>query len=318
MEFGGCWSRCRFAGLHRCAIGLALLFAPTLSAQPAESPKVTAQLVSDHVAVRPGKLAWLGIRLTIEKGWHVYWDGLNDTGMPLTASFKASPRVLVGPLVWPAPTRYIVGDFQLDHIYKRDALILVPIAIPTDATPGSEIRVEANLEWLVCDETCLLETTSVSIRLPVVESQRAPERSKAWRLFQRARTRLPYSEGVTPSDASPDSPNPGDAIPVQITLRGQTLRVQGPKGAFIAFYPENDCQSPSDLIRDGASETGELLVNFEGQSPAKVRGLIEIRHDGKTTIRRVAFPPIEEDRQDPQKSNRDGQIETRDDTKKSS
>lgn len=242
----------------------------------ADDRMVQATLVSEHRTVRPGERAWLGIRMQIEPGWHVYFDGLNDTGMPMQVRWDTDDDVKIGAMVWPAPRREVTAEFILDHVYEGDALVLVPVDVPEDANPGDEIRVQGRLRWMVCKDICLLEQGEVSIVLPVGEP--GLERTKTGQavLFAQARSRLPESETDTDSD-------------IEIELAGSTLRVRAAQAEYLAFYPAADCAAPRDLIREGESKSGEIVVHFEESRP-RVRGLIEVRRGGATRIHRVTIP----------------------------
>ncbi|MCH7791227.1 MAG: hypothetical protein IID31_02965 [Planctomycetes bacterium] len=242
----------------------------------ADDRMVHATLVSEHQTVRPGERAWLGIRMQIEPGWHVYFDGLNDTGMPMQVRWDTDDDVKIGAMVWPAPRREVTAEFILDHVYEGDALVLVPVDVPEDANPGDEIRVQGRLRWMVCKDICLLEQGEVSIVLPVGEP--GLERTKTGQavLFAQARSRLPESETDTDSD-------------IEIELAGSTLRVRAAQAEYLAFYPAADCAAPRDLIREGESKSGEIVVHFEESRP-RVRGLIEVRRGGATRIHRVTIP----------------------------
>ena len=237
---------------------------------------VHATLVSEHQTVRAGERAWLGIRLQIEPGWHVYFDGLNDTGMPMQVRWDTDENVKIGAMVWPAPRREVAAEFILDHVYEGDALVLVPVEVPEDANPGDEIRVRGRLRWAVCKDICLLEQGEVSIVLPVGEPGTKPAKTGTAVLFARARSRLPESE----ADANSD---------IEIEVAGSALRVRAAEAEYLAFYPAADCATPRNLVREGESKSGELVVHFEESQP-RVRGLIEVRRGGTTRIHRVMIP----------------------------
>lgn len=242
----------------------------------ADNRMVHATLVSEHRTVRPGERAWLGIRMQIEPGWHVYFDGLNDTGMPMQARWDTDDDVKMGAMVWPAPRREVTAEFILDHVYEGDALVLVPVDVPEEANPGDEIRVRGRLRWMVCQDICLLEQGEVSIVLPVGEPGLKPAKTEDAVLFARARSRLPESKTDTNSD-------------IEIEVAGSALRVRAAQAEYLAFYPATDCAAPRDLIRDGESKSGELVVHFEESRP-RVRGLIEVRRGETTRIYRVTIP----------------------------
>ncbi|MEO1318875.1 MAG: protein-disulfide reductase DsbD domain-containing protein, partial [Pseudomonadota bacterium] len=79
--------------------------APSVAQEADEVSSVS--LIAEQDTVRPGQTLLLGLHFELEDGWHIYWDGFNDTGFPPMVEWSLPEGVSVGPMLWPAPERYI-------------------------------------------------------------------------------------------------------------------------------------------------------------------------------------------------------------------
>jgi thiol:disulfide interchange protein DsbD len=279
-----------FAAVGFLALGVARA-QESVGAFAEGGPKVRASLVAEHEALAPGRVNYIGIRLEIEPGWHVYYDGLNDTGLPLSADFRAPDGVKIGALIWPAPKRKVLGDFIIDHIYEKQVLLLAPVRVE-HALAGSRVEIAASLEWMVCQEACLLETSNVTLSAEVADEGSEPRRSKASALFEETRKRLPVEEGWKSGAKKPDAEGAGPASETNaasISITEGSLVVEAAGADEIVFYPGSRCSRPVDLIEDGAARGSRLEVRFEG-GPEHVEGLVEVKRGKESQILRVRHP----------------------------
>ncbi|MCB1722038.1 MAG: disulfide bond formation protein DsbD, partial [Alphaproteobacteria bacterium] len=151
---------------------LALLFA-SLSTTPAhaqsnetpddESPKVKIRLLPERTGVQPGEELWIGIDQSITQGWHTYWKNPGDSGTPLSISWT-NPNVKAGPLHWPTPHK-IAYEPLINYGYKDELVILQKLKLPEDLPTHLPVTLTANIEILVCKETCIPEYGVYSLTL---------------------------------------------------------------------------------------------------------------------------------------------------------
>jgi thiol:disulfide interchange protein DsbD len=179
------------------ALGLAasLGLAATGAAQDTvKTDNVTARLVSERIALVPGRTAWVALHLEIRPGWHTYWLNPGDAGEKTEIAWTLPPGFKAGEIQWPAPERLVEpGDIAI-YGYTGTATHLVPIAVPADAKPGETVTLAAEARWLVCEKICLPEEGKFSLSLPI---QAAPPGGDAplegrWSdVFEKARAALP-------------------------------------------------------------------------------------------------------------------------------
>ena len=106
---------------------------------PAEAvagPHAKAEILFEHEAVSPGMTTRLAIHLDLDPHWHVYWNGRNDTGFPVTPEFDLPPGWSTGEIRWPAPKRHVSDGAILDHIYEDTATLIVPVEVGDQAELG--------------------------------------------------------------------------------------------------------------------------------------------------------------------------------------
>ncbi len=211
-----------------------LLAAPSQAETPSagdsvKTENVAARLVSERIALVPGRTAWVALHFTIRPGWHTYWLNPGDAGEPTHIAWTLPPGYAAGAIHWPAPERHIEpGDIAV-YGYSGTATHLVPVSVPADAKPGERVTLAAEARWLVCEKICLPEDGKFRLTLPVeAAGSEPPVDGRSADIFDQARAALP-------------KPSPW---PAKFALAGKTLtlRVEGAaldasRIASIDFFP---------------------------------------------------------------------------------
>jgi DsbC/DsbD-like thiol-disulfide interchange protein len=250
-------------------IGASLGAACSALAQPPDHP-VEASLVAEYKALSPGTINTIGVLFEVDDGWHLYWNGLNDSGFAPEIRLSLPEGYQAGEVQWPAPKRKITAETILDHIYTGSLLLMIPIEVPADAKPGATIRIEAEVDWLVCEDACIPGAAELSLALPVAAADgEEPAISEFAALFRATRGRLA-------------KPLPRDNPPIIITRDADSFIIASQIGAAqrMAFYPAEESATPANLIDDGEAK-GEAarrliirLAKPEDQSP--LIGIVEL------------------------------------------
>lgn len=116
---------------------------------------------------------WVGIQMDIREDWHVYWRNPGDSGLPTTIRWEEHPFLEPGEIHWPAPRRFD-EDGITTYGYSDHVTLLVPFRVRQDTAatqwqPGSvDVKpgtITADMNWLVCKDICIPESTRLSIRL---------------------------------------------------------------------------------------------------------------------------------------------------------
>ena len=160
------------------------------------SKLVALSLVADRGAVRPGETFRLGVRLVIERGWHVYWENPGDSGTPTQAQITAPAGFEVGPLRFPAPVRHEVEGDIVTYVHEGELLLVADVRAPAGLEPGAKPRFRVAGRWLVCTDVCLQGSGEAELELPAAPagSGPAPAANAAAVAAARARAPRPWAE----------------------------------------------------------------------------------------------------------------------------
>ncbi|MGE3107878.1 MAG: protein-disulfide reductase DsbD domain-containing protein [Phycisphaerales bacterium] len=235
-------------------------------------------LILEKSGAVPGEVIWVGLRFIIDEGWHLYWDGLNDTGMPVKAAWTVPPEVKMGSLMWPVPKREVYPLEIIDYIYEREVIAIAPITIGNDAKIGSTITIKANLKWLVCEAQCIPGKGEVQIEIPVIEETKV-EPTVHEKLFSDVRSALPTPALVTIDNGENEQPTTRQKSPLKGKWERNTLILSVPNAQALVFYPDPASSTMTNAIRDGERKGSELRLEFEADEdhPIRASGIVEVR-----------------------------------------
>ncbi|MBS4047521.1 MAG: thioredoxin family protein [Alphaproteobacteria bacterium] len=162
-----------FRRLHQVALGaglaaaLALGLLPAAQAQPqaqlSGNDLVDAALIAEPQSIRAGQPFWVGVRLRMAEHWHTYWRNPGDSGLATEISWALPPGFSAGPIVWPIPERIPVAHL-VNYGYEGEILLLTQI-MPPAQIPG-DVKLRADVNWLVCQKECIPGEATVDLALP--------------------------------------------------------------------------------------------------------------------------------------------------------
>lgn len=255
-----------------------------------DSPHARARLISEEGAFVPGAVAMVGVTFDIDPGWHLYWNGVNDTGFPITIDLTLPDGYRAMETLWPAPHRHVSEGEILDHIYEDRVTLLIPVVVPEGAAAGTSVTIKAGLEWLECAEGCIPGAAEVELVVPVVGTRSEALPSAEAARFKEARARLPK-----------ELPAPSRDVTWQ--WRGDTLTVRGAGAAGMWFYPRTGSAALAAPIADGATKGDRLALRLEPEQDPEtpLMGVLEIKPatGGGPALYSVSIPragPVSETR----------------------
>jgi len=190
---------------RRVVLGLLLLAAWSMQAigsgnATTRTEQVTLTLESGHPVATPGTTLWLGLRFDLIPQWHVYWRNPGDSGEAPRVDWTLPAGWQAGDIHWPVPERIPVGPL-VNYGYEDTVSLLVPVSVPPDAASGArDVRIDADVTWLVCKVECIPQDGRVSLQLPVgPPGPVAPDR------FEAVRATWPVElPGTAAYDVTPD------------------------------------------------------------------------------------------------------------------
>ncbi len=132
---------------------------------PVKSQHITVELVSLAPSVAPAGNLQVGLVITLEEKWHVYWMNAGDAGDPPKIAWSLPQGVTAGPMQFPIPSRLPNGPL-MDFGYEDAVAFPVQINIARDLKPGP-VHLDAHVRWLVCREVCIPGKAHLGININV-------------------------------------------------------------------------------------------------------------------------------------------------------
>lgn len=141
-------------------VWLALIWAGAIAAQiqqpSAARTNIQGSLVAEGVA-RPGETLLLAIQFRPNDGWHGYWKNPGDAGYGMELTWNLPEGWTAGESQYPVPETLLISGL-MNHVYKGDYAVLIPVSVPADASPGLQPTIAVDGQWLACtDVICVPE-----------------------------------------------------------------------------------------------------------------------------------------------------------------
>ncbi|MGH9598005.1 MAG: protein-disulfide reductase DsbD family protein, partial [Edaphobacter sp.] len=139
---------------------------------PVKALHLTAELVSVAPAIAPGGTLQVGLVLTMEDHWHVYWINAGDSGEPPKITWTLPEGVTAGPMQFPTPSRLPLGPL-MDFGYEDEVAFPVQVTAASSLKPGP-IHLDAIVDYLVCREVCIPGKAHLGLNLTVDPAATTP------------------------------------------------------------------------------------------------------------------------------------------------
>jgi len=137
-----------------------------LSPLSQEKVLVTPSLIADRTKIEGGKPFTVGVRMEMAPKWHTYWQFPGEAGGAPKVTWELPPGFTAGPIRWPIPQARLDEGDLLTYTYEGD--LILPVEITPPATlPAGEVKLKAQIRWLVCEETCIPGEGSAELKLGV-------------------------------------------------------------------------------------------------------------------------------------------------------
>ncbi|MFG0305915.1 MAG: protein-disulfide reductase DsbD domain-containing protein [Phycisphaerales bacterium JB040] len=271
------------SGYARIGAILGACLPAAANAQPGFGQQIdpsSARLISGTEALVAGEVNTLGLAFELEPGWHLYFDGQNDTGFAPDPGIEWPEGWELVAIEQPVPVRYVAAGDLLDHVLEGEPVLLLRVRVPEDEA-GRTVRLRGDSSWLVCKEACLMDDESVELEIPVVASGSEPGPGPQAGVIE---------AGERASAGPEPDPARGRVVPdwLEASWEGESVSVRASgearqrwvEGWRIEFYPGAGSVFLENLLRTGSSGNGALSLRPEadpgGENPS-VRGVVAIR-----------------------------------------
>ena len=206
---------------------------------PVKAQHLTAELVSLGPAIAPGGTQEVGLVLTLDEHWHVYWINPGDSGEPPHIAWTLPEGLSAGDLRFPIPERLPLGPL-MDFGYEDEVAFPVAISAAPTVKPGP-VHLDAQVTWLVCAEVCIPGKAHLGIDLTVQPGAPGPAQEPLLGALGEAIALIPK-----PLPAGAKFTVTGDAQRFALTLTDKE-RVTDAE-----FYPYT--QGATDVIANAANQ----------------------------------------------------------------
>ncbi len=252
---------------------------------------------------------WLGVEMKIEDGWHIYWRNPGDSGLPTTIRWNEHAFLKPGEIHWPRPFRFD-EDGITTYGYSDSVVLLVPVRVSRDeintlfhssggngnigqggsggTRKNPEHALSAQINWLVCKDICIPESTQLSLHLDGKGDFPGYSESGSERI-DRSRRLLPESVTAWQAHGEMDS----DRFKVIVTP--ETGEALFPDADDIYFYPHLqgiiEHTAPQTVVSDGDRLILEMQVSrYLRSRPDELTGVLSA---GQSWVRDRNVPAIE-------------------------
>lgn len=128
-----------------------------------QEPKVKIRLIAEKSHVKGGERIWIGIEQSILDHWHTYWFNPGDSGSVIGVDWSMPDGFDMGDIQWPVPKKLPYGPL-LNYGYEDNVVLLQELQVP-ETLPKGALKIEADIDILVCKDICIPEYGAYTITL---------------------------------------------------------------------------------------------------------------------------------------------------------
>ena len=260
---------------------------------------VEVRLLSDHQTVAAGENIQLGIWLEQDEEWHTYWKSPGSIGKPTLIDWRLEIgkgntaeelNVAVSDHQYPIPTKFDQSGI-VSYGYEDSVLLVSTVTLP-ESLNSDTLFVKADVEWLVCKESCIPGNTSVTLPLAIGEKSLSVHAS----LFDKVKEQHPshpldIKEFAVESVSSVDNIIPDSTFThaIKITPTSDKPLIFDTDKDWPLFTPINGDWWWINEQRLSKTNDGGLLIQLDCESfeaerlptTDRIGGLIQLEVDGK-------------------------------------
>ena len=152
--------------MNKTIFSILLLISFFDSAEIVDTGHARISLIKDHSDFVPGTSINIGLKVSMDKGWHTYWRNPGDSGGPIEIDWNLPKGFSVSDIKWPLPEKI---EYPPLMTYGYEDFVIYPmvLSIPADY---SDDYFEMNADILICADVCIPESGKISSNLLDIES----------------------------------------------------------------------------------------------------------------------------------------------------
>ena len=152
--------------MNKTIFSILLLFSFFGSAEIVDTGHARISLIKDHSDFVAGTSINIGLKVSMDKGWHTYWRNPGDSGGPIEIDWNLPKGFSISDIKWPLPEKI---EYPPLMTYGYEDFVIYPmvLSIPADY---SDDYFEMNADILICADVCIPESGKISSNLLDIES----------------------------------------------------------------------------------------------------------------------------------------------------
>ena len=152
--------------MNKTIFSILLLFSFFGSAEIVDTGHARISLIKDHSDFVPGTSINIGLKVSMDKGWHTYWRNPGDSGGPIVIDWDLPKGFSVSDIRWPLPEKI---EYPPLMTYGYEDFVIYPMVLSIPAE-YSDDYFEMAADILICADVCIPESGKISSNLLDIES----------------------------------------------------------------------------------------------------------------------------------------------------
>lgn len=209
-----------------------------LESASVQADHTKVELISEYDAIVPGESFDLAVRFDLDEHWHIYWKNPGASGLATTIDWILPEGIEAGEIQWPAPEQIPLAGL-VNYGYEEAATFIVTLQASEWLELGADLKITADLFWLICKEACLPGEAMLDLVLPVAAEAAPTAEADA---FAQARDSQAQSthDWKTAAYVTEDTlvvVVEGAALPAELSLYVDTEGLVDPSAEQILSFP---------------------------------------------------------------------------------
>ena len=152
--------------MNKSIFSILLFFSFFGSAEIVDTGHARISLIKDHSDFVPGTSINIGLKVSMDEGWHTYWRNPGDSGGPIEIDWDLPKGFSVSDIKWPLPEKI---EYPPLMTYGYEDFVIYPmvLSVPADY---SDDYFEMTADILICADVCIPESGKISSNLLDIES----------------------------------------------------------------------------------------------------------------------------------------------------
>jgi len=152
--------------MNRIIFSILILVSFSSFSDPVDTGHARISLIKDHSDFVPGTSINIGLKVSMDEGWHTYWKNPGDSGGPIELNWDLPIGFNVSDVQWPLPKKI---EYPPLMTYGYEDFVIYPmvLSIPENF---SDNYFEMTADILICADVCIPESGKISANLLDIES----------------------------------------------------------------------------------------------------------------------------------------------------